>query len=80
MELSTDLVKQTSPSQAKIALFRSLFRGRDVGYALFAAPRGEEYGWLDHSGITVAGRTTSPRRRDGNLVTTDRFHSRVTKS
>jgi hypothetical protein len=29
MELSTGLVNQTSPSQAKIALFRSLFRGRD---------------------------------------------------
>ena len=32
MELSTDLVNQTSPSQAKIALFRSLFRGRDDVY------------------------------------------------
>ena len=32
MELSTDLVNQTSPSQAKIALFRSLFRGREDVY------------------------------------------------
>ena len=29
MELRTDLVTLTSPSQAKIALFRSLFRGRE---------------------------------------------------
>ena len=32
MELRTDLVNQTSPSQAKIALFRSLFRGREDVY------------------------------------------------
>src|SRR5687767_8703831 len=32
MELSTDLVNQTSPSQVKIALFRSLFRGREDVY------------------------------------------------
>jgi superfamily II DNA or RNA helicase len=32
MEVSTDLVNQTSPSQAKIALFRSLFRGREDVY------------------------------------------------
>ena len=29
MELRTDLVNLTSPSQPKIALFRSLFRGRE---------------------------------------------------
>jgi hypothetical protein len=32
MELRTDLVNLTSPSQAKIALFRSLFRGREDVY------------------------------------------------
>src|SRR5215207_2369765 len=32
MELRADLVNQTSPSQAKIALFRSLFRGREDVY------------------------------------------------
>jgi hypothetical protein len=32
MELRTDLVNVTSPSQAKIALFRSLFRGREDVY------------------------------------------------
>ncbi len=32
MEPRSDLVNQTSPSQAKIALFRSLFRGRDDVY------------------------------------------------
>jgi superfamily II DNA or RNA helicase/very-short-patch-repair endonuclease len=32
MELRTDLVNLTSPSEAKIALFRSLFRGREDVY------------------------------------------------
>jgi hypothetical protein len=32
MELRTDLVNQTSPSQVKIALFSSLFRGREDVY------------------------------------------------
>ena len=32
MERSTDLVNQAAPSQAKIALFRSLFRGREDVY------------------------------------------------
>src|SRR5881392_20889 len=32
MELRADLVNLTSPSQAKIALFRSLFRGREDVY------------------------------------------------
>ena len=32
MELRSDLVNQTSPSQSKVALFRSLFRGRDDVY------------------------------------------------
>ena len=32
MALRTDLVNQTSPSQAKVALFRSLFRGREDVY------------------------------------------------
>ena len=32
MDLSTGLVNQTSSSQAKIALFRSLFRGREDVY------------------------------------------------
>ena len=32
MELNTDLVNQTSPSQTKIAVFRSLFRGREDIY------------------------------------------------
>jgi hypothetical protein len=32
MELSTVLVKQTSSTEAKIALFRSLFRGREDIY------------------------------------------------
>ena len=32
MDLSPGIVKQTSSSQSKIALFRSLFRGRDDVY------------------------------------------------
>src|SRR5438876_12119870 len=32
MDLSTTVVNRTSPPQAKIALFRSLFRGRDDVY------------------------------------------------
>jgi hypothetical protein len=32
MELRADLVNLTSPPQAKIALFRSLFRGREDVY------------------------------------------------
>jgi hypothetical protein len=32
MDLRADLVNQTSPSHAKIALFRSLFRGREDVY------------------------------------------------
>ena len=32
MELRTDLVNQTSPSQVTITLFRSLFRGREDVY------------------------------------------------
>ena len=34
MELSTGLVNQTSPSEAKIALFRSLFRALTAGIIL----------------------------------------------
>src|SRR5260370_21166507 len=60
-------VTAESPPELKVALFRSLFRGRDDVYALRWEGRG---GWTGYSaaGNCAGEPTTSPRRRKKKTI------------